>query len=668
MTKKFKLHSLKTKLILSFSALILLSSLSIGIIAIQVSSNIIIDEAKKTLVSVATEEAKLVSSRLETQRNTLELLSSLESTQSMDWENQQPILNGILGNSSFLQIGIMQLNGSVSYSDGSTSQFEESHVIRSVLNGETTAISFGINDSTKTLDLIQAVPISKGGKLVGAVVGHQDGTILSEIVADTGFGEQGFGYMTDERGTTIAYPIVDYVFMQMNPIDTAQSDPFFVSLATMVEKAISEKAGTADYYYDGVSYNAGHSKIEGTDWSFVLIAVEDEVLAAIPNLQKTIILISIIVLVICILVTYVIGRSIANPIAEIIEHAKKITNLDLTAIVRQKYLNKKDEVGELAKSLQSLTEGLLEVVYEVKHSTEQLEESSEELTATSQQSSFVAQEMAKTVHEIAEGANEQAKSTEEGSAKVALLGDAIQKVDVLISNVNKSSVKVGEIVEEGQVEMDSLNRVTEESALTIEEIYQVVVKANESSNKIGEASNLIESISSQTNLLSLNAAIEAARAGEAGKGFAVVADEIRKLAEQSSNSTKVINDIVSELQSNTHNSVQSMNRVMEISKEQSTIVKNSRRKYEMIEESMLDSIETIQGLSASGEEMNQMRNEILEIIETLSAIAEGNAASTEEASASMEEQAASIEEIAVSTDRLSESAQNLHQVVKKFEL
>jgi len=237
-----------------------------------------------------------------------------------------------------------------------------------------------------------------------------------------------------------------------------------------------------------------------------------------------------------------------------------------------------------------------------------------------------------------------------------------------LGNVNSASNKVRDVVEEGLKEIDNLLRVTEESNEVAKEISEGILKTHESSSKIGQASNVIASIAEQTNLLALNAAIEAARAGEMGRGFSIVAGEIKKLAEQSSKSTKEIDEIVKELQSNAQHAVKTMERVSEITKEQTDSVMKNKDKYILIEEAMESTLEVLEELNASGQEIENMKNVIIDTLQNLSAIAEENSAATEEISASIEEQTAFIEEIANASDRLSDLAQKLQAIIEKFKV
>lgn len=662
------MRSIKTKLIIFFSILILISSMALGAISVQKASASLAGEAEKALFSMAVDSSELTASRIEIQKKTLEMIAGREDIQSMDWSIQQPALKMLLGSTGFMDMAVVQPDGTAQYSDGTTSQLGDREYIKKAFAGEVNVSDLLISRVTNSVVLMYAAPIKKDGKVVGALIGRRDGNALSAITNDRGYGSSGYAYMINSSGTVVAHPDKEKVMSQFNPIEAAKQDESVKSAAELFEKILAEKSGVSKYEFQGKDLYAAYSPVQGSNWIFVITADRDEVLASVSSLRNIIMLVMLIVLFISIVAAYMIGHSITKPIIETVKYAGEIAGLNIRSNVPESYLKKKDETGILARALQSITDSLRDILTEISNSSEQIAAASEEMSATSQQSAAAAEEVSKTVEEIAKSAADQARSTEEGSAKAMKLGEIIEKDQGHMRSLNESSTKVKEIVDNGLVEIEKLSDITEESNKASKEIYEVIIKTNQSSNAIGQASSVIASIADQTNLLALNAAIEAARAGDAGKGFAVVAEEIRKLAEQSSNSTKSIDEMVNELQTNAKFAVKTVEKVTAITAEQTESVIKSREKYMLIAQAMQDAIKAVEQLNVSGREMEAMKNDILDTLQNLSAIAEENSAATQQATASMEEQTASVQEIAGASESLSRLAQHLQDIITRFKM
>ncbi|MDD2447114.1 MAG: methyl-accepting chemotaxis protein [Tissierellia bacterium] len=664
----FSFNSLKTKLIFAFSIIILLTSVSIGYLSTAKAKETLINQTKDSISQIVRENSKLVEIQLQNQLNTLSLIAQRNQIISMDWDMQHSVVNDAIRTTEFTQIAVIDPSGLATYASGEHGQEGSNEHVKSALAGNP-SISDIYFDTKLQIPLIKfAVPIYRDIEVVGVLEGSMFSNVLNNIIEEIKIGELGYSFMIDTEGSMVANPDSAKAVEQYNAIEEAKNDESHASLARALEDIITKKTGLEPYTINGEDMYIGYQPVENTNWILGIVTYEDEILGDINALTMSISILVIVILIAGIIFTYFIGSNIANPIIAIQNISERISDLDITEDVPKMYTERKDETGNLAKSLQNITDNLREIIGMIDKSSEQVVVASKELTSTSQQSAQSSEEVSRTIEEIAKGASEQASSTEQGSTKAALLGTEIDRSKEDMALLNSETDKASLIAADGLKDMNKLSEITEESSHIIEEIHDVIIKTNESSDKINEASAVIGSIARQTNLLALNAAIEAARAGEAGRGFAVVAEEIRKLAEQSSSSTKEIEDIVKELQVNSSNAVKTMDIVNSITGEQVEKVNMSSEKYNSISEALKTVDENLSRTTSTMNDMEEAKNQILDTLQNLTAIAEENAASTQEATASIQEQTASVEEIAATSESLTELAQDLKNAIGKFKV
>lgn len=425
-----------------------------------------------------------------------------------------------------------------------------------------------------------------------------------------------------------------------------------------------------------VPHLAAYSPIKDTEGKVIGIifvgiskeAAEKMIDAHAGQLRTMVVLISAAIVLVAIAFAYWIGSRLSKPIVEAARHASLLGKLDISADVPSDMLSMRNEVGVLAAALDSLTKILRDTMGSVSSSADELSKAAQHIMNASEQSADTASEIARTVDGIAEGAMEQASSTENGSRMAAELGILIDEDQCQMKLLVKATAEVTELVRDSLPVIRQLIAKSEEMSVETQYVHTEIEKTNASARLIGEASHLIAAIADQTNLLALNAAIEAARAGEHGKGFAVVAEEIRKLAEQSAQSTAKIDDVVKTLQLNSQTAVQKMGRVSETLKEQSTVVATTQQRFEGISASNEISQKAVSALNASTTEMTLKKEEILRGLENLSAIAEENAAGTQEVTASIEVQSASNDAIVEASKTLHHLADGLVAQVSRFKL
>lgn len=385
----------------------------------------------------------------------------------------------------------------------------------------------------------------------------------------------------------------------------------------------------------------------------------------IDNIIITIVILSIIAFIIFAAILTKIANGITIPLKRLVDVSKRIAEGELNNEIN---ISSSDEIGVLASAFKSMSDNLKNTISVIKSGTLKVNTMSEELNSNSEEMTNAASGVAKAIQDVAQGASEEANDLVNISEIISKFADELETMDEKISKVNESSNETESKAVKGKEEINVLLESINSVNKSFEAVASKINSLDSSVSRVGNITEVIDGISQETNLLALNAAIEAARAGEAGKGFAVVAEQVRKLAEQTKESTGQIHNLVESISVETKDVILTSNDVKKAFKEQSDIAKGTIESFE----SMLSSVKSIAPLVddtyKSIEIIMKSKDVILQKIDSITAISEETSASSEEISASSEEMYASSENVAKFAGDLNNVANNLNDEANKFKL
>lgn len=422
--------------------------------------------------------------------------------------------------------------------------------------------------------------------------------------------------------------------------------------------------GTLNYgYFMPVYQNGSDTDIVGM--VFVGTNKQDKD-AVVMRLLGSIVAAVVAIMLVCLIVSTKLASTISRNIRTSIKTVEKIAAGDLNVQVNNKLLKSKDEIGDLSRVTITLRDAMQRTTLEINQNVQKLLEASSLLGTAADNTNGTMNKVRSAVNRIVENSAEQAENSKSTSEHMRLMGENITETSAEVEALNSNAEFMHQSSEKAAETLSNLQHINSEVERIIGEVQEQTNRTNDSVQQIHKATAFITSIAEETDLLSLNASIEAARAGESGRGFAVVAEQIKKLSEQSNQSSSEIEETAMMLSEDSQKAVEIMQKMQEIIMSQSESMQDTQKVVEEVVAQIANSMQSIQQIKETTEHLANVRNEVLQAVETLSNIAQDSVSGTKKTYEDTEEVVDTFKQVYMSAEQLREIADQLAGSVQYF--
>ena len=424
--------------------------------------------------------------------------------------------------------------------------------------------------------------------------------------------------------------------------------------------------GTLNYgYFIPVYQNGSTDEIIG----MIFVGTDKQEKDAVINkILGTISMAVCAVMILCIAIAMKLATSMSRNIRSSIEVVGKVADGDLNVWVEDKLLGRHVEIGDLSRVTITLRDAMKATIQEISQNAKRLLDASELLGTAADQTNGTMDHVRMAVNQIVENSTEQAQNSQNTSEHMRIMGENITETSAEVELLDDNAASMQQSSEKAAETLNNLRNINVEVERIIGEVQEQTNRTNDSVQKIHEATAFITSIAEETNLLSLNASIEAARAGESGRGFGVVADQIKKLSEQSNESSKEIEETAKTLSEDSAKAVEIMQQMQEIIMNQSASMQDTQKVVEEVIAQIGSSMQSIRQIKESTGHLENSRNEVLQAVSELSEIVQGNVDSTKKTYDETEEVVDTFKQVYFSAEQLREIADELVSSIDYFKM
>lgn len=469
--------------------------------------------------------------------------------------------------------------------------------------------------------------------------------------------DSAYMYVVQNDGTMLYHPTKEKVGQ---PVENA------VIKGVVQQLQDGKKPGTTvvEYDFNGTTKYSAYTILNNEN-ILVLTADESEALAGITTVTGLAVGISAIVVLIAIIISFIMGRRLMRPLVKVSTIIEDVANGNIEAdfsVVKES----NDEIGLIIEKMKELTQSLGSIVGKIRNSSDTMSSNSYELNDTSSQTLAANNEISKAVEDVAEGSTGMAASISKINENLLEMSNETKDINASVDEIKNQTVAVQDSSKIMNDKIKSMQDSSHKMDEGISAISKRIETVNTTVDKVSNIVSVIEEISSETNLLSLNASIEAARAGDAGKGFAVVAQEIRVLSDNTNTELENIKQIISSLVEECRYCVQASGTIVEDNAKQKEEIKAVLDEFGSLDEQIQKTAEKADEIEELVTAMIELNDDITKSSNSLTDVSAANAAATEEMNANIEELNAMMHGVSEMAEHMNNESDGLKEALSFF--
>lgn len=469
--------------------------------------------------------------------------------------------------------------------------------------------------------------------------------------------DSAYMYVVQNDGTMLYHPTKEKVGQ---PVENA------VIKGVVQQLQDGKKPGTTvvEYDFNGTTKYSAYTILNNEN-ILVLTADESEALAGITTVTGVAVGIIAIVVLIAIIISFIMGRRLMRPLVKVSTIIEDVANGNIEAdfsVVKES----NDEIGLIIEKMKELTQSLGSIVGKIRNSSDTMSSNSYELNDTSSQTLAANNEISKAVEDVAEGSTGMAASISKINENLLEMSNETKDINASVDEIKNQTVAVQDSSKIMNDKIKSMQDSSHKMDEGISAISKRIETVNTTVDKVSNIVSVIEEISSETNLLSLNASIEAARAGDAGKGFAVVAQEIRVLSDNTNTELENIKQIISSLVEECRYCVQASGTIVEDNAKQKEEIKAVLDEFGSLDEQIQKTAEKADEIEELVTAMIELNDDITKSSNSLTDVSAANAAATEEMNANIEELNAMMNGVSEMAGNMNDESDGLKEALSFF--